>query len=83
MKEYLKLMDEIVEHQEPIRELITTTKIVLRSFAPEVKDILEEFLDYVVDCNARCIKRLVEKHEFTREEAINIVGNISKQINKK
>jgi len=70
MKEYVELIQVLTDNVEEFREPIGKAAAAVRSFGPEVYGLCEAVVLGAADLKAAAVKRYVETHGFTREEAI-------------
>jgi len=86
MREYIELLADLVDNQEEIKPLIQKGISLLKSYAPELKEVLDSVIDYTIERRIKSV-HLFEKAGFTREEAIILsmdnntsIGNAFKQF---
>lgn len=65
-------MLEIIDAAEEYRPIIKKAVAVLKSFGPEATEIFESMVIGATDLKAKSIKRLIDMHGFSKEEAIII-----------
>lgn len=72
MKEHIPEILEFLEAAEESRPLVQKTLKALKSYGPEIKDLLDGILDYSIDRRINAVLRL-EQAGFSREDAISLV----------
>ena len=80
MKQYLPEILEFLESAEEFRPAFKKGIEALKSFGPELAELLTGIFDYSVDSRARMIRRLQTKHAFSLEDAIFITSDMLSQI---
>jgi len=70
MKEYIEALLEIAQSAEEFKPAVSQTIKAVQSYGPEIYGFMERFCQSNVDLKAMCVKRYIEQHGFTREEAI-------------
>lgn len=76
MKDFLRGILEVVDNDEEVKDLINMSTSAIDKLVPMIKPQLERVQDYAVDCTARMIKRLETNHGFSKDQSIQIVGNM-------
>ena len=81
MKEFLAILEYIVEQEDEATKVIEEGKKAVRRFAPLLQNILEDFLNYAIDSHIKSVKR-IESQGFDREDAINIWTGVKRNFEK-
>ena len=80
MKEYAVSALEILEDVESFRPVVQKGAEALKSFGPELAGVFDALIDYSVDTRARMVKRFVEEHGFSHEDAIFMTSDIMSTV---
>ena len=86
MANYVEILAECLDNEEELRPYIRKALEKLKSYGPELKEITDGFLDYIIGRKVADIKYL-ESAGFSKDEAITIVTdewyNITKNLRRK
>jgi len=70
MIEQIRLAARLAKNVEDFRPEVKQIVSAVKSFGPELYSLCEGIVLSSVDLKAACIKRYIEEHGFTRQEAI-------------
>lgn len=76
INEFINLLDETEELKPAISKVIQS----LRILSPDIVELLSDIGNYIVDARAKSVKRLVEKHGFSKKQAIMLTLDIQSNI---
>ena len=83
MKEYLPIVLEFLEGAEEFKPVFSKSIETLKIFSPELVEVLNGIFDYSVDTKARMVKRFIERHGFSLEDAIFMTSDMLSNLAKK
>lgn len=81
-KVIVQMIAEIATEAESLRPAARSIVDALKTFGPEIGELLDEGGDFLVDRRARSVKRFMEEHGFTKEEAITLTLDVESRIEK-
>ena len=78
---------EILNSTDELKPVVKKTIKAIRELSPDIVELLGDIGNYVVDARAKSVYRLMNKHAFTKGDAImltlDIQSNILNSLNKK
>lgn len=82
MKEALQFALQIAGQAEELKPAARQIVDAIKLFGPELAELIGGASDYLIDRRAAAVKRLEEKHGFTREEAIILTLDVHARIDR-
>jgi len=77
---------EIMQEAEEYKPLVVIAIKAIKSYAPELFELLQDVNNSIVDLKAESVKRYMTKYSFSKEEAIIMTldswSNFKKELNK-
>jgi len=80
MANQLDTILEMVKDAEEYRPAVQEVVKIIKSYGPELSELMYALYTYAVDKKAEGFKRLVQKHGFSREEALTLIIDVHSDI---